>query len=183
MDARAQEVNVLSAVCHPNMVQLLGASLCTPYVFLVEEKLCMSLASLLHVQPPPDECPEAPPVQLLSVKQALGVALDVAKGLEHLHTRSPPIIHRDLKAENILLDENLRAKIGDFGLARCKYQSSLKTARREAGTLVYLAPECFNPELGQLTEKVDIWSLAIVMWELVTRTVPWEGLDVSLGME
>uniref|UniRef100_A0A7S3QZF2 Protein kinase domain-containing protein n=1 Tax=Dunaliella tertiolecta TaxID=3047 RepID=A0A7S3QZF2_DUNTE len=172
-----KEVNVLSSVCHPNVVQLLGASLCSPYVFLVEEKLCMSLASLLHVQPLPDECPETPPVQLLSVKQALGIALDVARGLEHLHTHSPPIIHRDLKAENILLDENLRAKIGDFGLARCKYQSSLKTARREAGTLVYLAPECFNPELGQLTEKVDIWSLAIVMWELVTRTVPWEGLN------
>ncbi len=74
------------------------------------------------------------------LRRVVATALDIATGLDYLHRRSPAIVHRDLKPENILLDAEGRAKISDFGLARCKYQSYVKTNRREAGSLAYMAP-------------------------------------------
>ncbi|GFH14523.1 sodium bile acid symporter family [Haematococcus lacustris] len=81
----------------------------------------------------------------------------------------------DLKPANVLLSAGGSAKISDFGLARCKNHTYLQTKGTEAGTVAYMAPECFNPDIGGLTAKCDIFSLAVIMWELVTGEFPWEG--------
>eukprot|EP00798_Chlamydomonas_sp_ICE-L_P026240 gene26239-17337_t len=102
----------------------------------------------------------------------LKIGLDVIKGLYHLH---PTIIHRDLKPANVLLDLHNNAMITDFGLARFKLASSHSTKNPDAGTISYLAPECFQGPV--LTPKADVYSWAIIMWEMLTKEIPWIGLS------
>ncbi|GLC74942.1 hypothetical protein PLESTF_001575500 [Pleodorina starrii] len=78
--------------------------------------------------------------------------------------------------ENILLDSDGTAKISDFGLARCKYQSYVKTNRREAGSLAYMAPECFDARMGKLTDRLDVFSFGVLLWVMLTRQFPWQGM-------
>eukprot|EP00250_Pteridium_aquilinum_P026314 c32826_g1_i1 orf=407-1654(-) len=100
------------------------------------------------------------------------VALDSARGLEYLHeTVSPPVIHRDFKSSNILLDENFSAKVSDFGLAKLgsdKIGGLVST--RVLGTHGYVAPE--YAMTGHLTTKSDVYSYGVVLLELLTGRVP-----------
>ncbi|KAK9282036.1 hypothetical protein L1049_004948 [Liquidambar formosana] len=104
----------------------------------------------------------------LSWKERLQIAVDVAHGLEYLHYGcKPPIIHRDVKSANILLNEDLQAKIADFGFSRdfpLENESHLSTA--VVGTFGYLDPEYFSS--NRLTEKSDVYSFGIVLLELIT---------------
>ncbi|KAG2449900.1 hypothetical protein HYH02_000006 [Chlamydomonas schloesseri] len=110
----------------------------------------------------------------LPLFRVLEIALDVALGLQYLHSRSPAVVHRDLKPSNILLDAIGRAKISDFGLARLAYGAYIDTARPETGSMAYMAPECWDPALeGGLTDKMDIFSFGVVLWELCTGERPW----------
>lgn len=77
----------------------------------------------------------------LPLRRLLEIGADVAAGLMHLH---PSIVHRDLKPANILLNASGVAKIADFGISRMKADSYLQTAHHEAGTVAYMAPECFS---------------------------------------
>eukprot|EP00198_Chlamydomonas_reinhardtii_P010592 XP_001699929.1 predicted protein [Chlamydomonas reinhardtii] len=161
-----QEAAVLSGVDHQNVVKFYGGCLQPPYVFIVEELMDRSLADVLYKEP-------AEPFPL---RRVLAVALDIARGLHYLHRCNPAIVHRDLKPENILLDASGTAKISDFGLARCKYQSYLKTNRREAGSLAYMAPECFDARVGKLTDRLDVFSFGVLLWVMITRAFPWQGM-------
>ncbi|KAG2436252.1 hypothetical protein HXX76_006563 [Chlamydomonas incerta] len=161
-----QEAAVLSGVDHENVVKFYGGCLQPPYVFIVEELMDRSLADVLYKNP-------AEPFPL---RRVLAVALDIARGLHYLHCCNPAIVHRDLKPENILLDATGTAKISDFGLARCKYQSYLKTNRREAGSLAYMAPECFDARVGKLTDRLDVFSFGVLLWVMITRSFPWQGM-------
>ncbi|KAG2449201.1 hypothetical protein HYH02_005948 [Chlamydomonas schloesseri] len=161
-----QEAAVLSGVDHQNVVKFYGGCLQPPYVFIVEELMERSLADVLYKAP-------AEPFPL---RRVLSVALDIARGLHYLHCCNPAIVHRDLKPENILLDAAGTAKISDFGLARCKYQSYLKTNRREAGSLAYMAPECFDARVGKLTDRLDVFSFGVLLWVMITRSFPWQGM-------
>ncbi|KAK4267379.1 hypothetical protein QN277_024166 [Acacia crassicarpa] len=104
----------------------------------------------------------------LKWKKRLQIALDAACGLEYLHNGcKPAIVHRDLKTTNILLDENMEAKIADFGLSRAfanDIDSHVST--RPAGTVGYLDPEFQSS--GNLTKGSDIYSLGIILLELIT---------------
>ncbi|KAK9266041.1 hypothetical protein L1049_017796 [Liquidambar formosana] len=104
----------------------------------------------------------------LSWKERLQIAGDVAQGLEYLHYGcKPPIIHRDVKSANILLNEDLQAKIADFGFSRdfpLENESHLSTA--VVGTLGYLDPEYYSS--NRLTEKSNVYSFGIVLLELIT---------------
>eukprot|EP00198_Chlamydomonas_reinhardtii_P002095 XP_001691431.1 predicted protein [Chlamydomonas reinhardtii] len=154
LEVFVQEVTVLCTLRHPSIVQLLGACLQPPDICLVEELCATSLDAVLHRRDT--------------------IALDVALGMQYLHSRAPAVVHRDLKPSNILLDAEGRAKIGDFGLARLAYNAYIDTARPETGSMAYMAPECWDPVLGGgLTDKMDIFSYGVVLWELCTGERPW----------
>ncbi|KAI0559714.1 Serine/threonine protein kinase [Gracilaria domingensis] len=97
-------------------------------------------------------------------------ALDTAQGMAYLHSLRPPMIHRDLKTTNLLVDKGMNVKICDFGLSRFK-TDQLMTA---VGTVHFAAPEVLNHE--RYTEKADLFSFGTVMWELYTRECVFKGL-------
>ncbi|KAJ9529747.1 hypothetical protein QJQ45_014521 [Haematococcus lacustris] len=148
-DSLHHEFQLLSRLSHPNVVHLYGGCLRPPRLFIVEELMAATLSNTIHGH------------KRLSLHRALLVALDIARGLAYLHSLN--IVHRDLKPANVLLSAGGSAKISDFGLARCKNHTYLQTKGTEAGTVAYMAPECFNPDIGGLTAKCDIFSLAVIM--------------------
>jgi serine/threonine protein kinase len=104
-------------------------------------------------------------------------AYGVAAGMCFLHNNN--MIHRDLKAQNILLDEDLHVKVGDFGFAK-RMSYGVKPVNRgvemttRLGTMVYMAPECFDDSFGHLTTAVDVWAYAMVVYELITMGHPYD---------
>ncbi|KAK9834180.1 hypothetical protein WJX81_006227 [Elliptochloris bilobata] len=100
---------------------------------------------------------------------ARSIALDVARGLHYLHSRSPKVVHFDLKSPNILLARDYTAKLADVGLAKLMMRDCLSTLR-DIGTFAWAAPEAL---LGhKCTEKVDIYSFGVILWELSTGEAP-----------
>ncbi|KAL7087057.1 hypothetical protein ACP275_13G041700 [Erythranthe tilingii] len=108
----------------------------------------------------------------LSWETRLRIALEAAKGLEYLHEHiSPPVIHRDFKSSNILLDKNFNAKVSDFGLAKHgSEKAGGHVSTRVLGTQGYVAPE--YALTGHLTTKSDVYSYGVVLLELLTGRVP-----------
>jgi mitogen-activated protein kinase kinase kinase 13 len=116
------------------------------------------------------------------------MALDIARGLEYLHTRKPSIIHRDCKSSNILITAKGTAKIADFGLAKVK-QSTRSMVRSLVGTVNWQAPELWHAH-PKYNHKVDVFSCAMVYWEMLqwhlpNKRFPWEvrnddGLSLQL---
>ncbi|KAF3336755.1 U-box domain-containing protein 35-like protein [Carex littledalei] len=168
-----QELEVLSSIKHPNMVNLLGA--CPEYGCLVYEYMSNgSLEDRLACQS------GTPP---LPWQLRFKIAFDIATGLLFLHQQCPePLVHRDLKPGNILLDHNLVAKISDVGLARlipllpgCS-NSTLYHMTAAAGTFCYIDPE--YQKTGMLGTKSDVYALGIILLQLVTGRSPM-GLTYS----
>ncbi|KAM0064008.1 putative transferase, protein kinase RLK-Pelle-RKF3 family [Helianthus debilis subsp. tardiflorus] len=111
----------------------------------------------------------------LTWPQRKNIILDVAKGLAYLHYGvKPAIYHRDIKATNILLDANMRARVADFGLAKQSRDGQSHLTTRVAGTHGYLAPE--YALYGQLTEKSDVYSFGVVILEIMCGR---KALDLS----
>ncbi|KAI3886557.1 hypothetical protein MKW92_051957 [Papaver armeniacum] len=109
----------------------------------------------------------------LDWKRRVLMALDIARGLNYLHCYNPPIVHRDLKSSNLLVDNNWKLKVGDFGLSRLKHATFL-TTKSGKGTPQWMAPEVIRNEPAD--EKCDVYSFGVVLWELATKKIPWEGL-------
>ena len=110
----------------------------------------------------------------------LCMMLDIARGLEYLHTRKPSVIHRDCKSSNILITSKGVAKITDFGLAKVK-QSTRSMVRSVVGTVNWQAPELRHPS-PKYNHKVDVFSCAMVFWEMLqwhlpNKKFPWEGMN------
>ena len=100
------------------------------------------------------------------------VARGAARGMAYLHSGNPPVLHRDLKSANILLDESYTAKVCDFGLSRLKAQESNMTGN--CGTVQWMAPEVLSNE--NYNEKADVYSYGIICWELLTAECPFDGM-------
>ncbi|KAI4381047.1 hypothetical protein MLD38_007164 [Melastoma candidum] len=153
------EVKLLAVVHHRNLVSLVGycddpKSLVLVYEYMSNGNVRDHL--LRHEMP------------VLSWLQRLQIAVGAAQGLEYLHSGcKPPIIHRDLKPANILLDNNMQAKIADFGLSRAfrtDYDSHVST--NPAGTPGYVDPE--YESTGNFNQKSDIYSFGVILFELIT---------------
>ncbi|BBN13737.1 hypothetical protein MPTK1_6g05940 [Marchantia polymorpha subsp. ruderalis] len=108
-----------------------------------------------------------PPVALLDWKTRIQIARDAAAGIRFLHECSPPVVHRDIKPSNILLDEQLNAKVADFGLSKSyPLPQSDHVTTRVVGTFGYLAPD--YSITGKLTVKSDVYSFGVVLLEIIS---------------
>eukprot|EP00899_Mesostigma_viride_P006671 jgi/Mesvir1/16004/Mv08304-RA.2 len=124
-----------------------------------------SLYALLHVR---RKAPRG--------RRMVQMLADVAQGMAYLHAQR--VIHRDLKSSNLLLDEGYRVKVADFGLSRVRAASRPHVSTATwGGTPGWMAPELLRGEDGAITEKADCYSFGVVMWEVLTRRVPWEGVS------
>ncbi|KAF8407365.1 hypothetical protein HHK36_006493 [Tetracentron sinense] len=161
-----QEVEVLSCIRHPNMVLLLGA--CPEYGCLVYEY--MANGSL------DDRLFRRGNTPVLSWQLRFRIAAEIGTGLLFLHQTKPePLVHRDLKPGNILLDRNYVSKISDVGLARLVPPSVANNVTQyrmtsTAGTFCYIDPE--YQQTGMLGIKSDIYSLGIMLLQLITAKPP-----------
>ncbi|KAG2301718.1 hypothetical protein Bca52824_030369 [Brassica carinata] len=163
------EITVLTKMRHRHLVALLGYCLDGNEKLLVYEYMPQGTLSqhLFHWK---EE--ERKP---LDWTRRLAIALDVARGVEYLHTLAhQSFIHRDLKPSNILLGDDMRAKVSDFGLVRLAPEGKYSIETRVAGTFGYLAPE--YAVTGRVTTKVDIFSLGVILMELITGR---KALDVT----
>jgi serine/threonine protein kinase len=107
----------------------------------------------------------------------LKIAVSSSKGLSYLHENcNPKIIHRDIKAANILIDFKFEAKVADFGLAKIALDTNTHVSTRVMGTFGYLAPE--YAASGKLTEKSDVYSFGVVLLELITGRRPVDANNV-----
>lgn len=178
-DEFVKEANISSKHSHhPNLVRLLGWA-DEPNLYLIQEFLSgQSLHSQLYVegwQPTPADI--------------LKVAHDIAKGMTHLHEAfDAPVIHRDLKSANLMLtvppaDPSFLVKIADFGLTRearvdaTMAGSTVGGGGSAAGTILWMAPELVLDD-GRYDEKVDVFSYAMCLIELVNQERPWHGSGV-----
>lgn len=116
----------------------------------------------------------------LSEKEAVKISIQVAEALKHAHTNK--IIHRDIKPHNILLTEDGIAKVTDFGIARAATTSTINNTSNVIGSVHYFSPE--QARGGYVDEKSDIYSLGIVMYEMITGTVPFDADNhISVAMK
>ncbi|XP_072959763.1 serine/threonine-protein kinase STY13-like [Typha angustifolia] len=165
-----REVAMLSRVQHKNLVKFIGA--CKEPVMVVVTELLLggSLRKyMVNMRP-----------RSLEPRAAVVFALDIARAMECLHSHG--IIHRDLKPENLLLTADLRTvKLVDLGLAREETLTEMMTA--ETGTYRWMAPELYSTvtlrhgEKKHYNHKVDVYSFAIVLWELLHNRLPFEGMS------
>ncbi|KAM8715487.1 hypothetical protein ACLKA7_002526 [Drosophila subpalustris] len=171
-DAIMQEIKYLSLVDHENIITLYGVTR-DPFSrihILTEYADCGSLYNYLH-----DEGKENRP---LSDRGKLNWLLQFTKAVAYLHGMNPKLLHRDLKTHNILLANKCKTlKICDFGCVR-----SLATQMtKEVGTIAYMAPELANLDntktKQEYTEKCDVYSFGIILWEIMSREKPFQGVD------
>ncbi|CAM6104363.1 unnamed protein product [Calypogeia fissa] len=158
------EVRIMRRLRHPNVVLFMGAITRPPHLSIVTEFLPRgSLYRLIHR-----------PNNQLDDRRRLRMALDVAKGMNYLHSGNPVIVHRDLKSPNLLVDKNWVVKVCDFGLSRMKHNTFL-SSKSTAGTPEWMAPEMLRNEPSN--EKCDVYSFGVILWELATLQQPWAGMN------
>ncbi|KAJ0888455.1 putative protein kinase TKL-CTR1-DRK-2 family [Helianthus annuus] len=159
-----REVRIMQRLRHPNVVLFMGAVTRPPNLSIITEFLPRgSLYRIIH----------RPQCQI-DEKRRIKMALDVAKGMNCLHTSVPTIVHRDLKSPNLLVDEDWNVKVCDFGLSRLKHNTFL-SSKSTAGTPEWMAPEVLRNENSN--EKCDVYSFGVILWELATLRLPWSGMN------
>ncbi|RZF49012.1 hypothetical protein LSTR_LSTR014541 [Laodelphax striatellus] len=159
------EIEKLSQLSHPNLLPLVGYSddgpaPCLVYTFMENGSLMDRLVSQ----------------ETLHWLTRMNIAMECAEGILYLHTVLPkPLVHRDVKSANILLDSEMKPKLGDFGLVRLgasgeRFNTSVNTTTA-VGTSAYMAPEAFH---GDISVKLDVFSFGVVLLELLTGLPPYD---------
>ncbi|XP_050270440.1 calcium/calmodulin-regulated receptor-like kinase 2 [Quercus robur] len=158
------EVSLLGRLHHRNLVNLVGYCVDKGQHMLIYEFMSNgSLANLLYGEGE----------RILSWDERLQIALDIAHGIEYLHEGAvPPVIHRDLKSANILLDRSMRAKVADFGLSKEEVFDGRNSGLK--GTYGYIDPVYVST--NNFTMKSDIYSFGIIIFELITSIHPQQNL-------
>eukprot|EP00258_Populus_trichocarpa_P037616 XP_024453635.1 uncharacterized protein LOC7479203 isoform X3 [Populus trichocarpa] len=163
-----REAEILSKLHHPNVVAFYGVVQDGPGGTLATVTEFMVNGSLRHVLLSKD--------RHLDHRKRLIIAMDAAFGMEYLHSKN--IVHFDLKCDNLLvnLKDPLRpiCKVGDFGLSKIKRNTLVTGGVR--GTLPWMAPELLNGSSSKVSEKVDVFSFAIVLWEILTGEEPYANM-------
>lgn len=169
-----REVDTLRALKHPNLVRLIGAvMLASPFRLVTEYCEGGNLNDLLH---------ERMEVNI-SWRQRRKMALDISQAMAYLHSQEPQVIHRDLTSFNCFLDAEVGSaeadpvvKVGNFGFARMRASDAERACMTsDVGTLFWMAPEILRHEYYDF--RVDVYSFAIVLYELSLRRTPFSDLD------
>lgn len=151
------EIEILSQIRSPRLVNLVGFSNDSDNRLLVVEFMSNgTLYEFIHstTRPP-------------SWGRRIRLALQTAKGIDILHSSNPPVIHRDIKSANVLIDRNFNARLGDFGLAlRCHVDDYRLRSTPPAGTMGYLDPGYVTPD--NLSTKTDVFSFGILLLEIIS---------------
>ncbi|CAI7739731.1 unnamed protein product [Closterium sp. NIES-53] len=167
LDEIDREMEVQKRIDHPNAVRLVGycrEDRSLVYEFMANGSLEDRLLCIGGV--PPLQWPER-----------CRIAMEIAAGLQHLHTRKPPIVHRDVKPANVLLDDHFTAKLGDVGLARlmgdlAPGHSHVVRKSVIVGTEHYVDPEYLCARRGYLGPKSDVYSFGVVLLQMLVGEVP-----------
>ena len=168
-----KEIKIFSSLNHPHTIKTFGAVMEEGNIGIVMEYLTGSLYRAIFVKK----------IKFSSDEKKI-IIHQVASAIEYLHTRDPKIAHCDVKSENILLDKDNNAKLGDFGLSAVKNAAKSSCSNAGAppgqGTPRYSAPEVLRGELLSMNQLLmsDIYSLAIVVFELLMEEEPYEGLKI-----
>ena len=156
-----REVAVLATATHPTVVGFVGATDTPPFCIVTE---WMAGGTLYH---------EIHKYKRLNATMRTIAAFDIARGMHFLHSRH--IIHRDLKSLNVLLDSNGHAHICDFGFSRA-FNGDETSLTCNVGTPQWMAPELLAAK-NNYTMKIDVYAYGIVLWEIASGDVPYEGLE------
>ena len=175
-----RECQLMSTLRHPHIVQFLGVCFVqgSQLPALVMERLLTSLHDLLDPEMDPPPPPDAPkPFFPLGLK--CSILHNVASGLAYLHERSPPIIHRDLSARNVLLNSGMVAKIADLGVARIvPRMRAAATMTKAPGALIYMPPEALESKTeeeegdSKYGVSIDVFSFGVVAIFTLSQTFP-----------
>ena len=161
-----REVEVMYKIHHPNVVKLYGHFEDNNYCYFIMEYISRgNIYSLI----PKDK------KKIISAKYVASLMIDIISAVYFLHNMNPPIIHRDIKPQNILLAEGFVAKLTDFGLSN--YMQEDEQRKTVCGTPIYLAPEIIK-EQGH-DEHVDIWCIGVLLFQLSTGNIPFQGNDIE----
>ncbi|KAJ8760255.1 hypothetical protein K2173_011667 [Erythroxylum novogranatense] len=174
------EIASMSSISHENLVNLRGGCINGPFRILVYDY--MENGNLSRTLSSKSSDPHNTTTfdnKIISWKVRLDISIGIAQGLAHIHEEiNPCIVHRDIKASNILLDHKFTPKISDFGLSKLFPENISRISTRVAGTLGYLAPEyAFS---GHLTRKSDVYSFGVLLLEIVSGRKAID-FDLELG--
>jgi serine/threonine protein kinase len=158
-----EEMRIVSKLRHPSVTTVMGAVLGKEPMLVMEYMTLGSLYDILMNESYPFES-----------DVLLYMLRDVVQGMRFLHTADPPIVHGDLKAANVLITENFKAKVADFGLSQKKRLGNV-------GTPLWMAPELLNGEVS--TAESDVYAFSIMLVEIFSRTDPYEGMDPHMVLE
>eukprot|EP01063_Lacrimia_lanifica_P039680 TRINITY_DN877_c0_g1_i1.p1 TRINITY_DN877_c0_g1~~TRINITY_DN877_c0_g1_i1.p1 ORF type:complete len:539 (+),score=170.75 TRINITY_DN877_c0_g1_i1:96-1712(+) len=158
-----QELVLMSRFRHENIVLFLGAVLDLPQLCILTELMKWNLFDRLRSLP---SVPIPWPTRLKWCR-------DISKAMNYLHTRAPPVIHRDLKSMNVLLDDYDRVKLCDFGLSKRNQSIMASTGDHITGSPAWMAPETLRGE--DYTVSSDVYSFSVILWEVLLRRPPWPG--------
>ena len=161
-----REVEVMYKIHHPNVIKLYSHFEDNNFCYFIMEYIAKgNMFGLI----PTDK------KKRISTQLVANLIKDIISAVYFLHNMSPPIIHRDIKPENVLLADNFVAKLTDFGWSNYIQEDKKRTT--VCGTPIYLAPEIIK-EQGH-DERVDIWCIGVLLFELTTGTVPFPGNDIE----